>query len=164
MYLCAKVPKQLMEKEFIDTIKKTLKKYNFIPTNLKLEITETQMMINAQEIIEKLKKINKLCVKIAIDDFGTGYSSLSYLKKLPIDTLKIDKSFITDLPQDTSNLKLVKTIIALGNNLELAIVAEGVETLEQKNILLEYQCKYIQGYFYSRPLPASDMARLLHSF
>ncbi len=156
--------KQLMEKEFIDTIKKTLKKYNFIPTNLKLEITETQMMINAQEIIEKLKKINKLCVKIAIDDFGTGYSSLSYLKKLPIDTLKIDKSFITDLPQDTSNLKLVKTIIALGNNLELAIVAEGVETLEQKNILLEYQCKYIQGYFYSRPLPASDMARLLHSF
>ena len=156
--------KQLMEKDFIDTIKKTLKEYNFIPTNLKLEITETQMMINAQEIIEKLKKINKLGVKIAIDDFGTGYSSLSYLKKLPIDTLKIDKSFITDLPQDTSNLKLVKTIIALGNNLELAIVAEGVETLEQKNILLEYQCKYIQGYFYSRPLPASDMTTLLHSF
>jgi EAL domain-containing protein (putative c-di-GMP-specific phosphodiesterase class I) len=120
--------------------------------------------LNAHEIIEKLKKINKLGVKIAIDDFGTGYSSLSYLKELPIDTLKIDKSFIMDLPHDLNNLKLVKTIIALGNNLELAIVAKGVETLEQKNMLLEYHCKYIQGYFYSRPLPASDMATLLHGF
>lgn len=108
-----------------------------------------------------LEEIRKLGVKIAIDDFGTGYSSLSYLQRLPIDKLKIDRSFIMDIPNNKDDMAIVKTIISLADNLNLELVAEGVETQEQVDFLLEEGCNVLQGYFYSKPISADDCENYL---
>jgi EAL domain-containing protein (putative c-di-GMP-specific phosphodiesterase class I) len=118
-------------------------------------------MNNPEDSIESLQKLSSLGISISIDDFGTGYSSLAYLKRLPINKLKIDRSFIKDLPQDTEDAAITKTIISLCSSLNLKVIAEGVETEEQKNFLLENGCKFIQGYHYSRPLSIEDMTKFL---
>lgn len=129
-----------------------------IPANLlKLEITEDTLASSSAETTALLQRLRSLGVTLAIDDFGTGYSSLSYLKAFPVDTLKIDRSFINDLPNDSSSAAIVSGIIALGHNLQLTIVAEGAETAEQHNFLKEAACDVIQGFLVSRPLPVAEV-------
>lgn len=153
--------KQLEEDDFLDFVKELLDSKECLYSNIEFEVTEGQIMKNPEKSIEILKEIHNLGISIAIDDFGTGYSSLSYLKKLPIDKLKIDKSFISDLPTDSEDAAITKTIIQLCESLNLKVIAEGVETKEQEDFLLENGCELIQGYYYSRPIAANEMTELL---
>jgi diguanylate cyclase (GGDEF)-like protein len=153
--------KQLNQKDFILMLKKMLKETKCKPEWIELEVTESQIMTNPDEAIKILKQINEMGIKLAVDDFGTGYSSLSYLKRLPIDKLKIDQSFIRDLPEDEEDAAITKAVIALSKSLNLRVIAEGVETQEQKEFLVQNGCKHIQGYFYAKPMPASEMEMIL---
>jgi len=153
--------KQLSQEDFISNLLITMQNLDFKPKWLELEVTEGQIMHNPDEAIIKLREISNLGIEIAIDDFGTGYSSLAYLKKLPLDKLKIDQSFVRDLPGDEDDTAITRAIIALGQSLNLKLIAEGVETQEQKDFLLENGCNNIQGYFYSKPMPREDMTLLL---
>jgi len=110
---------------------------------------------------ELLKRLHELGVRIAIDDFGTGYSSLSYLKKFPIDTVKVDRSFIMDIPVNSDDVAITGAVIAMAHRLNMDVVAEGVETQPQLDFLLENDCEYAQGYLFSRPVPVDDLQRLL---
>ncbi|MBU0632639.1 EAL domain-containing protein [bacterium] len=148
--------KQLNNDYFINFLKHTIKETGFNIQWLEFEITETQMMQDPLSSIEKLNTISSMGITIAIDDFGTGYSSLTYLKRLPVDKLKIDKSFIDEIPHDEEDCTISKAIIALARSLNLKIIAEGVEHKEQKEFLLEHGCELIQGYYYSRPLPKDE--------
>jgi len=128
---------------------------------LKLEITETTMMENADSAIEMLRKIKETGVQLSIDDFGTGYSSLNYLHRFPIDTLKIDRSFVSSIERGNENSEIVKTILYLAKALKLNVVAEGIENIRQLNQLQLLGCEYGQGYLFSRPLPAGEVENLL---
>ena len=152
---------QLQQKDFLTMFSKLIVETRCKPEWLELEVTESQIMKNPQEAIKILNNINDIGVKLAIDDFGTGYSSLSYLKKLPIHKLKIDRSFVKDLPDDEEDIAITKAVIALAKSLNLKIIAEGVETEEQKEFLIENGCESIQGYFYAKPMTSSDMQERL---
>ncbi len=153
--------KQLQKKDFIDMIQELMRETQCESENIGLEITEGQIMTNPEEAIIILKQISDLGIELAIDDFGTGYSSLSYLKKLPIDKLKIDQSFVRDLPDDEEDIGITRAVIALAKSLNLKIIAEGVETKEQKEFLVENGCHNIQGYLYSKPVSAGEMEIIL---
>ncbi len=155
--------KQLQQKDFIQIFQELMNKTGCKPQWLELELTESQIMMNPDQAIETLKEINNLQVGLAVDDFGTGYSSLSYLKKLPIHKLKIDQAFIKGLPEDEDDSSITRAIIALAKNLNLKTIAEGVETKEQKDFLIENGCENIQGYLYSKPIPAEQMTILIQS-
>jgi diguanylate cyclase (GGDEF)-like protein/PAS domain S-box-containing protein len=129
--------------------------------HLCLELTESVLMENVEETIATLLELKKLHVKISIDDFGTGYSSLSYLKRLPIDTLKIDQSFVRNTPADADDAAIAMLIISMAHHLDLSVVAEGVETEEQMRMLRSQQCDIMQGYLVSRPLPGEEMTEML---
>jgi diguanylate cyclase (GGDEF)-like protein len=131
------------------------------PERLCLELTESSIMVNAESAVETLNELKEIGVRVAIDDFGTGYSSLGYLKRLPIDILKIDKSFVRDTPGDPDSAALVMAIITLAHNLRLKVIAEGVETEEQMEFLRTLRCDEAQGYLFSRALPEGDLNRLL---
>ena len=156
--------KQLNHDSFFIVLKHTMSKYNFKSEWLELEITENDVMKRPKETVVKLKRISELGIKIAIDDFGTGYSSLSYLKRLPIDKLKIDQSFIRDVPGSEDDNAIVKAVIAISKSLNLDVIAEGVEIKEQKDFLLENECSKIQGYYYAKPMPANEMEEKLKEF
>jgi len=117
-------------------------------------------MNNPTQAIEILTQISQRGIKLAIDDFGTGYSSLSYLKQLPIDKLKIDKSFINDIPENSDDSAITKSIISLSQTLNLDVIAEGVETIEQKDFLVANGCINIQGYLYAKPMEAKKIEKL----
>jgi len=155
--------KQLDAKDFLEYLSSTMKELNFNSDWLEFEVTEGQVMNNPEESIKKLNKLHDLGISIAIDDFGTGYSSLSYLKKLPLDKLKIDRSFIKDIPEDEDDIAITKAIIALAQSLNLTIIAEGVETQEQRDFITENGCELIQGYFYHKPLPHTEMQKILET-
>lgn len=142
---------QLNVKSFPDTVHNILKNHSFKPENLTLEITE-RFLVEPQSV-GALKKLKNKGVRISIDDFGTAYSSLHYLKSLPIDELKIDRSFIADITTDKINKNIVEAIIKLGNDLNLTVVAEGVETKEQLNLLKNMKCSRVQGFYFSKPVP-----------
>lgn len=131
------------------------------PANLKLELTESAVMENAETAILMLKQIKETGVRISIDDFGTGYSSLSYLHRFPIDLLKVDRSFVSAMEENTENGEIVRTVIALAKALNLKVVAEGIESIHQFHQLRVLGCEYGQGYLFSKPLPVGDIARLL---
>ena len=152
--------KQLKSDDFLQVVTEDMNTCNFKAEWLEFEVTESKVMEKPKEMILKLNKLNSMGIKIAIDDFGTGYSSLSYLKKLPINTLKIDQSFISGVPQDNEDVAIVKAIIAIAKSLNLDLVGEGVETLEQKEFLLTNGCQNIQGYFYSKPIPSYEVKNL----
>lgn len=152
---------QLKSSDFISILKESLLTNNYDANNLELEVTEGQIMQNPDESIEKLKELSSYGIKLSVDDFGTGYSSLSYLKRLPINKLKIDRAFVKDLPNDEDDVAISKSIIALSKNLKLDVIAEGVETNEQKQFLVENGCNKIQGYLYSKPKGADDIEELL---
>ena len=121
-------------------------------------------MDNPQHAMQILQKIRSLGISISIDDFGTGYSSLSYLKKLPVTKLKIDKSFVDEVPKDKDDVAIVKAIISLAKNLNLDIIAEGVETKEQVEFLVQEGCYDIQGYYFSKPLSKEECRNFLATF
>ena len=131
------------------------------PARLELEVTESVLLGDASRSLSVLRRLKALGVRIAMDDFGTGYSSLSHLKHFPIDTLKIDRSFVKDLATDPKEEPIVSAIIALAHGLGMDVVAEGVETAEELAILRKHHCDKIQGYYYSRPIPVSDFESLL---
>ena len=149
--------RQLQNKKCTETIKSYLRDLECRPQWLALEVTEGQIMTNPEQAIIILQEISQMGIELAVDDFGTGYSSLTYLKRLPIDKLKIDQSFVHDLPFDEEDIGISKAIIALSQALYLDVIAEGVETKEQRDFLVENGCRNIQGYFYSRPIPAHEM-------
>ncbi|OQX50307.1 MAG: GGDEF domain-containing protein [Epsilonproteobacteria bacterium 4484_20] len=153
--------KQLEGHNFLKEINECLTAFDFKTQWLELEIPEGQVMKNHKDSIQKLQTLNEMGISISIDDFGTGYSSLSLLKRLPINRLKIDRSFIKDIPADEEDIAIVKAIIALANSLKLNIIAEGVETEEQKAFLLANGCTNMQGYYYSKPISSKDMHRFL---
>ncbi|WCK53170.1 EAL domain-containing protein [Aneurinibacillus sp. Ricciae_BoGa-3] len=152
--------RQFQQENLIPMIRQVLEETNLKAEYLELEITESISMQNAEQVISKLQELKKIGVQISIDDFGTGYSSLNYLNKFPIDTLKIDKSFVNSIAahQDTS---IVKAIIALAHNLKLKVIAEGVETREQMDFLKEHMCDEIQGFYFSEPLTVAQFEQLL---
>ncbi|MBN2894856.1 MAG: EAL domain-containing protein [Campylobacterales bacterium] len=153
--------KQLEKPGFVDELRSYLYTTTFPAHLLELEVTESQLMKNPESAITLLKEIKSLGVSIAVDDFGTGYSSLSYLKKLPIDKLKIDRSFIVDLPHDSEDAAIVRAIIALAKSLKLELIAEGVENEAQQAFLLQEGCSVIQGYMYAKPLCYEEFAAYL---
>ena len=153
--------KQLEKEDFIDFLRRTIHKVGCKCTNIALEVIESQIMNNPEESIKILKQISSLGIELAVDDFGTGYSSLSYLKKLPIDKLKIDQSFVKNLPDDEEDASIAKAVIALAKSLNLNIIAEGVEDSAQRDFMVENGCDNIQGYFYSKPIPAREMKEFL---
>jgi len=131
------------------------------PKHLELEITETSIMNDPQRVIRTLNQIRQLGAHFAIDDFGTGYSSFTYLTKLPVSCIKIDKSFVQTIETDRDNSVVVKSIIDLGHNLGLNVVAEGVETANSKNLLRAFHCDEGQGFYFCRPIPADAMTKFL---
>ena len=148
---------QIQRSEFFSTVKRVLSITGLDPKRLELEVTESFIMTQAEQGIRSLEALRAMGITLAIDDFGTGYSSLSYLKQLPIDRLKIDKSFVRDIPDDSNDLAITRAIIALGNSLQLKVIAEGVETDQQKTFLLQEGCHEAQGYLFSHPLTADQI-------
>ena len=153
--------KQLKEEDFIRNLKSLMEKIGCEASKLELEVTEGHVMENPEESIKMLHQIRDLGISLSIDDFGTGYSSLAYLKKLPINKIKIDQSFVQGLPEDEEDAAIVKAVIAFAKSLNLKIIAEGVEEKAQRDFIVENGCQYIQGYYYSKPLPADEMKELI---
>jgi diguanylate cyclase (GGDEF)-like protein len=152
---------QFQQQNLVETIAKTLRESGLGPQYLELELTESIIMKSTDATVTTLRRLDALGTKISVDDFGTGYSSLSYLKRFPVSTLKIDRSFIHDLITDPDDKAIVKAIITLAHSLKLAVVAEGVETQEQLNFLQALQCDQVQGNLFSQPLGAEETTRML---
>jgi len=153
--------KQFLQPNLVEDIRKLLNELALPPEALKLEITESTVMTDPTGAVEMLQQIKSLGIRLAIDDFGTGYSSLSYLHRFPLDTLKIDRSFVSGMGDDGEGMEIARTILPMANSLRLDVVAEGVETIQQVALLQKLQCKYGQGYYFSRPLSAEGTAALL---
>ncbi len=149
--------KQFTEPGLVDTISRYLREFDLDPRCLKLEITESVFTENVEAAVEVLKRLRELGVQLSIDDFGTGYSSLSYLHRFPINTLKIDRSFVAQMAENDENIEIVRTIVMLAQKLRMDVVAEGVETKDQLRLLQELGCEHAQGFFFSRPLAVSDV-------
>jgi len=147
--------RQLLHKDFVELVERVLRDTRLSPGLLELEITESTLMGYAQDTLELLRRLRKLGVRLSIDDFGTGYSSLAYLKRFPINTVKIDRAFVGDVPHDADDVAIVTGIIALAHSLRLEVIAEGVETHDQFVFLRERSCDQIQGFLLSEPVPAA---------
>lgn len=152
---------QFQQTKFISEVTRALAESGLEPKYLTLELTESTMLRNIDHSIEVMKSLQNLGVRVSIDDFGTGYSSLSYLKDLPINNLKIDRSFINNLRTDTSDIAIVKAIITMSHGLAVKVVAEGVETEEQIELLKKLKCHYAQGFYLHRPLTSDDFEKVL---
>lgn len=152
-------PKQFQQPEFVENLLESIQNHQIRPSSLKLEITESMLLEDVDETIAKMDALKLHGISFSLDDFGTGYSSLSYLKRLPLDQLKIDKSFVTDMSQDQHHADIAKTIVSLARSMELSVIAEGVETEEQLNMLESFGCTAFQGYFFSRPLTLDDFTK-----
>ena len=151
-------PLQLGNRDFVSEIEKVINIDPLTAASLELEITESLIMADVKHSVTSLQKIRSMGVTVAIDDFGTGFSSLSYLAKLPINTLKIDRSFVVEMTSTPEANALVTMIITLAHSLKLNVVAEGVETEEQSGILRALGCDEMQGFLYSRPVPEAIFA------
>lgn len=149
---------QFMRPNFIDYVKETCAKHQLNPAYLELEITESVLVSDVQLVIDTCHRLQEMNIRVAIDDFGTGYSSLSYLQDLPVDTLKIDRAFVSGL-DDTTSKSVARTIVTLAQSCGLETVAEGVETNDQANMVAELGCDYIQGYFYSKPVSSDELPK-----
>ncbi len=152
---------QFNQENLCEMIKQILDETQLDPEWLEIELTESTVMQDAAKAVRILNQIKDMGITLSVDDFGTGYSSLSYLKRLPIQQIKVDRSFVMDLPHNHDDVILTQTIINLGKNLRLNVVAEGVETIEQVNMLRDFGCHQVQGYFYSRPVEASQFVLFL---
>jgi EAL domain-containing protein (putative c-di-GMP-specific phosphodiesterase class I) len=153
--------KQFLQPNLVEEIRNLMQELAFSPETLKLEITESTVMIDPAATAKMLQQIKSLGILLAIDDFGTGYSSLSYLHRFPLDTLKIDRSFISGVGDGGEGMEIAQTIMPMAKNLRLDVIAEGVETFEQVTLLKKLNCKYAQGYYFSKPLAAEEVGLLL---
>jgi diguanylate cyclase (GGDEF)-like protein/PAS domain S-box-containing protein len=153
--------KQFIQSDLIQRITQIIKETKINPEGLKLEITESAVMDDVDSATEMLKKLRALGIKLSIDDFGTGYSSLSYLHRFPIDTLKVDRSFVVNMSEDSENVEIVRTIVSLAQNLGMNVIAEGVETKEQLAALRRLGCENGQGYLFSKPVAAKAAENLI---
>jgi len=153
--------RQLMDDKLLEDITAALNDSGMAPNLLEMEITESMVMYKPERLIEALTKIKNMGVRLALDDFGTGYSSLAHVKQFPIDTLKIDRSFIRNLSQNSEDKAIIEAIIAMGKTLSLNVVAEGVETMAQDEFLREHICDEMQGYYFSKPVAPDQFADLL---
>jgi diguanylate cyclase (GGDEF)-like protein len=156
-------PRQFRAPDLADSVLAVIHAHGIDPCAIELEITETSLMRDIDDALPKLRRLTAAGVRLAIDDFGTGYSSLSYLRKLPVDTIKIDQSFVRDLPADPAGRTIVRAIIELAERLGLASVAEGVESAEQIDILRSLGCHCFQGFYLARPAAAAEIEHLLLS-
>jgi EAL domain-containing protein (putative c-di-GMP-specific phosphodiesterase class I) len=154
--------KQLKQVNFIDLVINTLHKYSLDPKYLILEITEDEAMEDPDLIINILTKLKSYGIIISLDDFGTGYSSLSYINKLPVDIIKIDRSLIMNLEEDSKNIFIIKLIIMMAHSLNIDVLAEGIETDAQFNILSNLKCDYIQGYLIGKPMDNLDFEKKIN--
>ncbi|MDP2368733.1 putative bifunctional diguanylate cyclase/phosphodiesterase [Rhodoferax sp.] len=152
---------QLYRSDYVATLRQSMARHGIAPGVLEIEVTETFMMENPTQIRKILDAVRELGVTTAIDDFGTGYSSLAYLKALPINTLKIDRAFIRDLPGNTSDVAIVRAILALGHSLGFGVIAEGIETPEQRDFLQAQGCRQGQGFWFAKPMPAAEFTAWL---
>jgi EAL domain-containing protein (putative c-di-GMP-specific phosphodiesterase class I) len=153
---------QIIQSNFADTVYGVLVETDCNPSALEIEITESTIMQNTEHVIDTFNRIKTMGVSLAIDDFGTGYSSLSNLKRLPLDKLKIDRSFVCDLPHDQDDAVIAKAIYAMADSLGFTVVAEGIETIEQEKFLKEIGCQEAQGYLYGKPTNADNFAKLIN--
>ena len=144
--------RQFNQDGFVEEIRSVLKRYSANPHRLKLEITESMLASNVEDVIAKMNALKTIGVGFSLDDFGTGYSSLSYLKRLPLDQLKIDQGFVRDILVDPNDAAIAKTVVALANSMNLSVIAEGVETQAQRDMLAALGCRNYQGYFFGRPM------------
>ena len=153
--------RQLNADGFVDQVAAVLQASAIAPSRLKLEITESMLLSGIERVIDTMQRIKALGVGFSLDDFGTGYSSLQYLRRLPLDQVKIDQSFVRDIVQHSRDQAIVGTIVAMARSLDLGVIAEGVETLEQRDLLAGRGCKHFQGYLFSKPIPALAFEALL---
>lgn len=151
----------LAREELAQEVEDALRQAGIPARQLELEVTENALMGNIHNTIALLKRIRAQGVSLSIDDFGTGYSSLAYLKRLPLDTLKIDRSFIQDVPRCRQDMEIVQAIIVMAHTLHLQVITEGVETTEQYQFLAQQGCDYLQGYLLSRPVPLGELRPIL---
>ncbi|MBE7423530.1 MAG: EAL domain-containing protein [Zoogloeaceae bacterium] len=154
-------PRQFQSRNLAERIRTLIDQPDFLPDYLELEITESMVMQNVDRAIATLEELRGLGVHLAIDDFGTGYSSLAVLKRFPVDCLKVDRSFVRDVPSDPDDVAITHAVIALAHSMGLSVVAEGVETEAQRAFLIECCCEEMQGFLFSKPLPATELARLV---
>jgi EAL domain-containing protein (putative c-di-GMP-specific phosphodiesterase class I) len=159
--LCVNVSPRQIDEGFAASIQRTLQCTGFPATRLELEITESALMSNADYVIECFRQLKAIGVRIAIDDFGTGYSGLSQLSRLPVDRLKLDKSLVHNLTTRWKDVAILRSIIELGNDLGLAVIAEGVETEQQFQVLKQLGCPQVQGYLLARPAPQNEAQGML---
>jgi len=153
--------KQFHQGDFANQVQYIVQRHGIDPTRLKLEMTESILLENIEGIIVTMNALNDIGVQFSLDDFGTGYSSLQYLKQLPLDQLKIDQSFVRDISADSSDKAIISTIIAMAQSLDLDVIAEGVETEEQRQFLIDSKCTHYQGYLFGRPVPIGEFEALL---
>jgi diguanylate cyclase (GGDEF)-like protein/PAS domain S-box-containing protein len=156
--------KQFQDDQLINFLASTLNTFDINPQQFEVELTETVLMENIEDALEKLEQIRSLGILISIDDFGTGYSSLGYLKRLPVNIVKVDKSFVMDIPKDKDDMAITAAVIAMSHKLNYSVVAEGVETAEQLAFLKKCGCNYGQGYLFSRPLSVIDLEEFCDNF
>jgi CheY-like chemotaxis protein len=154
---------QWRQTDLVDAIDAALKEAGLQPSCLELELTETVVMQNAAEAIQMLDRLNAMGVRLSIDDFGTGYSSLAYLKRLPLDSLKIDRAFVNDLVADPDDALITMAMINMAHNLKLSVVAEGVETEAQLQFLRSHGCDIIQGFYFAKPLDARECEHFMRA-
>lgn len=152
---------QFKEQNLVELTAKVLQETNLEAKYLEIEITESLIIENVQQAINTMNQLHGMGITLSLDDFGTGYSSLNYLKRLPIDVLKIDQSFVRELTIGSDDAAIVKAIISLAHNLQLRVIAEGVENQAQLEYLQRHSCDEIQGYYISRPVSAEALAKLL---
>jgi EAL domain-containing protein (putative c-di-GMP-specific phosphodiesterase class I) len=153
----------LHEQDFVDYVMNTLRQWEVEPSWISLEVTESAVMSDPNHALEVLSRLDAMGARISIDDFGTGYSSLAYLKRLPVDEIKIDRSFVIDMKLDNNDAVIVRSTIDLAHNMSLRVVAEGVENPETLRLLTSLGCDVVQGFFVSRPLPYDELIRWLSS-
>ena len=155
--------RQLRQTDFVTAVRTTLQRTGVPSHRLKLELTESLLVHDMDDIVQKMTALRPLGVGFSLDDFGTGYSSLSYLKRLPLDQLKIDQSFVRDVLTDANDAAIARTVISLGQSLGFSVIAEGVETEGQRDFLARNACHFFQGYLFSRPLPEDQFLRYLRA-
>ena len=153
--------RQFQQPDFVNQVLQVIDATGADPTRLKLELTESMLVGDPESVIEKMEQLKRRGIRFSLDDFGTGFSSLTYLKRLPIDQLKIDQSFVRDLESDPNDAAIVRTVIALGQSLGIGVIAEGVETQGQRNFLAVHGCKHYQGYLFGRPVPVDEYEQAL---
>jgi EAL domain-containing protein (putative c-di-GMP-specific phosphodiesterase class I) len=152
--------RQFHQPDFVERVRRSLSASGALPTRLTLELTESIVVERVEEVIDRMAQLHLLGVHFSLDDFGTGYSSLSYLKRLPLDEVKIDRSFVRDLVDDSNDAAIVQAILAMSRTLGLRVVAEGVETAAQRDFLLQHGCPIFQGYLFGRPVPIMEWPAL----